>query len=166
MENLGTILKDCEKYAEAEKTFELACHNNSINYGPDHPLTLRSMMSLAGTLLAKRELARGKELLEKAAARFNLTFWTRASDGDCRQRELTVALIADRQFDEAEKILARNVELASRTFGPEVPRTLAVMANLASVSLARGDWRAAVQKISGDRGGAGSCAWRRAPRYN
>ena len=141
MTELGAILRQEGRYTEAEKLQREVLDTSRYILGPNHPDTLRAMDHLATTLTELGQYAEAEKL-----RRETLDLYRQVLGPDHPSTLLSLSNLAATlehegnangidsdvgKYAEAEKLYRETLDAHRRVFGPEHPRTLALMDDLA-----------------------------------
>jgi len=121
--------------------------------GPEHPDTLASLDSLAGTLQAMGDFSGASQIQRRSFEVKTRLLGSDHADTLATMNDLAGSLLEMGEIDEAKRMFEQLVETRTRTLGPDDGSTLTSMNNLAGVLSAAGDLEGArkVQEQALDR---------------
>jgi tetratricopeptide (TPR) repeat protein/CHAT domain-containing protein len=121
--NLGTVLKECGKFAEAEEVLERALAIRDRSLGPDHLEIARVLNELGFVANRARDADLAGQRYRRALAMLERTVGSEHPECAVSLTGLFAADYLRRQFGEAEGYQLRSVELRRRALGPDHPLT-------------------------------------------
>lgn len=135
---LGSVFHSLGDYLRAEEQMRSAHEVKLAHLGPDHPETLEAHSDIGVLLSAHGRLADAAEHLEGSLAE-HVRALGEQHDKTMRCRgDLVLAYTRLGQYDRAEGLARRNLELRQEVFGPEDPETVISLIHLANLVHNRG----------------------------
>ena len=131
--DLGEVLMEERKYAEAEELLWRALAICEKELGPDHHLTADDVNSLAVLFWNQGRQAEAEPLARRALAIKEKNLGANHPDLTCLLDNLANILHCLRRFPEAEALLRRSLRLSEETLGPGHPDTAVTAHNLGSL---------------------------------
>jgi serine/threonine protein kinase/Tfp pilus assembly protein PilF len=131
--DLGVVLLDEGRFADAEKSYRETLEIRRRVLGPEHPDTLQSMNNLGIVLVTEGHFAEAEKLLRALLEIKTRVLGPEHPDTLNTMVNLAQPLYAQGRLAEAEKLYGQSLEIRRRTQGPDAPDTLASMSNLANV---------------------------------
>ncbi|MEU8821129.1 FxSxx-COOH system tetratricopeptide repeat protein [Actinoplanes sp. NPDC048796] len=125
-------LRESGRFGEALQTSADDYRTCQSRYGPDHHLTLASIMTYANTLRAVGDALGARRLATEALDRYRRLFGPRNPLTLAASTNLAVVLRALGQWREAYNIDELTYEQTARTLGPDHPHTLITAIGLAN----------------------------------
>lgn len=133
LNSLGNTLSKMRKYEESERLFRRCFQYKAVALGKENRETLRAMANLGSALSNQGNTAEAKEILQEAIILSKRTLGEKDEDTILLGNSLGFVLQQVGSYDEAHSLLRRNVALCKEVFGPDHPRTLEYMRNLATL---------------------------------
>lgn len=137
---LGTYLMENGCYLDAEPLLRRVLESRERLFGPEHPLTLRSLNNLAGLLDKKGDYEQANSLHGKALEIQERVLGPEHPDTLTSMNNIAGLLEIMGSRKQAEDLYRRVLESRERVHGPEHPHTISSMNNLAVLLIDMGNY--------------------------
>jgi tetratricopeptide (TPR) repeat protein len=144
--NLALVLKDMGKPEEGIPYVERALRIREHSLPEGHPLVAQTLNNLARVRLAAGDLALARDAAERARSIFDKTLPAGHPSLAVIRHSLGKIYLAENRLDDAEASLREALAIATSTLGVDHPLHGEILVDLATVSLRKGDRRAAFEQ--------------------
>lgn len=159
LKNLGDVLKELDRYGEAEQAYRAALAGFRETLGPQHVLVGVASAGLASLFIERvrsvpfaevreRAFEQAEPLLRTALAIFEAKLGANHGSTAIALADLSIVLLQRGRTQEAVRTQQRALATARVAFGPEHPETLKMMSNAGSMLALVGQYDDSVNMLA------------------
>ena len=137
---MGAVYNSLGLFAQAAPLLEDAVETQRRVLGPEHPATLRSLMSLVTAHLGAGSYPEAERVARETLAICNRELGPERTETLGTMNNLANVLYARGSYDEAEALWGESLVVQRRVLGPDHREVFVTMGNLASVRFVRADY--------------------------